>query len=107
MEATSRKRLRKERSLKNPSQSPLFSVVGKVECDIKRVEKELVILARKKAEREKRYKRRKKRFIILGLLILVMILISVIAYFLWMKFPNQSKEFIAHLQIYLQSVLGK
>ena len=95
-----RKMLEKSRRLRYQSFDNVIN-------DIKRVEKELVILARKKAEREKRYKRRKKRFIILGSLILVMLSISVIAYFLWMKFPDQFKEFFIRLQAYLQSILGK
>lgn len=95
-----RKMLEKSRRLRYQSFDNVIS-------DIKVVERELMILARKKAEIKKRAKRRKKRFIILGSLSLVILLISLIIYFLWMKFPDQFKEFITKLQLYLQSILGK
>jgi len=75
--------------------------------DIKRVENELVMCARKKAERKIRAERRKKGFIVIGSLSVAILFIFLIVYFLWIKFPTQSKEFIAYLQIYLQSILGK
>ena len=95
------------RKMLEKSRRSRYQSFDRVISDIKKVEEELVMCARTKAEKKMRAERRKKRFIVLGLLSVVILFIFLLVYFLWIKFPTQSKEFIAHLQIYLQSILDK
>jgi serine/threonine-protein kinase len=95
-----KKMLEKSRRLRYQSFDEVIS-------DIKKVERRMAIIARRKAEKEMRAKKRRKRLIIFGSLSLVVLIVFTIVYFLQMKFPDQFNELITQLQIYLQSVLGK
>lgn len=84
-----------------------YQSIDKVISDIKRVEKELVMLARKRDEDKLQAKKRKKRLKTLGLIILGILSISGMVYLLWMILPDQMNAFIAYLKVSLQNILKK
>jgi serine/threonine-protein kinase len=80
-----------------------YQTMDEVISDIKNAEKELAMIARKKAE-SKMWGR--KRLVVLGSAGLVVFIICTI-YFLLMKYPDLLKGFIPYLQNFLQKISVK
>lgn len=80
-----------------------YQIMDKVISDFEKAEKQLAMIARKKAENEMRGRKRRKRLIVLGSTGLVVFIIGAI-YFLLMKYPDLLKGFIPCLQNFLQKI---
>ena len=83
-----------------------YQIMDKVISDFEKAEKQLAMIARKKAENEMRARKRKKRLIVLGSIGLVVFIIGTI-YFLLMRYPDLLKGFIPYLQNFLQKISVK
>jgi serine/threonine-protein kinase len=94
-----RKMLEKSRRLR-------YQTMDEVISDIKNAEKELAMIARKKAESKMWGRKRRKRLVVLGSAGLVVFIICTI-YFLLMKYPDLLKGFIPYLQNFLQKISVK